>query len=253
LDKEINNRLDAIEEREGVRILYACESGSRAWGFPSADSDYDVRLIYVRPREWYLRLDSEACRDVIEEPIEDVLDINGWDLKKALQLLKKSNPVLMEWLQSPVVYREDPSFKGVMGELMATYCSPGACYHHYSSMARSNFREHLKGEEVKTKKYFYVLRPVLAMIWIERGMGIVPMEFENLVDKILEDGMLKKDIQKLITEKRDGLESERGPRIGSISNFIENELSRLEKYSPEFPGGKEGFEELNRFFLSYLE
>ena len=253
MKKEISKRLDAIEKREDVRILYACESGSRAWGFPSADSDYDVRFIYVRPREWYLRLDSEACRDVIEEPIEGVLDINGWDLDKALRLMKKSNPVLMEWLQSPIVYREEPSFTTGMTDLMIKYCSSVACYHHYSNMARSNFREHLRGEEVRTKKYFYVLRPLLAMIWIEKGMGIVPMEFESLVEKALDGGDLKSDIEKLLADKRDGLESEKGPRIESINNFIKEELSRLEKSPPELTGRRESFDEINRFFQSFLE
>jgi len=253
MEKEISKRLDAIEKREDVRILYACESGSRAWGFPSADSDYDVRFIYVRPRKWYLRLDSEACRDVIEEPIENVLDINGWDLDKALRLLKKSNPVLMEWLQSPIVYREDPSFVSGITSLMVKYCSPVSCYHHYSSMARGNFREYLRVEEVRTKKYFYVIRPLLAMIWIERGLGVVPMEFEHLLEKVLDDEEVKRDIRKLLVQKREGLESKTGPRIGSINTFIEEELSRLEKYPPELKAPKLSYDDLNQFFLSYLE
>ena len=253
MEREISKRLDAIEKREAVRILFACESGSRAWGFQSADSDYDVRFIYIRPREWYLRLDSEKCREVIEEPIEDVLDINGWDLKKALRLMKKSNPVLMEWMQSPIIYRQEPSFTECMTGLMGRYRSPAACYHHYSSMARSNFREYLRGDHIRIKKYFYVLRPLLAMIWIERGMGVVPMEFEILMEQVLEDEQLKSDIRNWVAEKRKGFESETLPRIESLSNFIEGELSRLEKLPPQLEHPREGFEELNRFFLSYLE
>ena len=90
--RRIVNRLEEIERSESVRILLAVESGSRAWGFPSPDSDYDVRFLYARPRDWYLSID--ARRDVIECPIEDVLDINGWDIRKALHLLLKANPVL---------------------------------------------------------------------------------------------------------------------------------------------------------------
>lgn len=103
---EILARLEQIEKDEDVTIFYACESGSRAWGFPSADSDYDVRFIYVRPRDWYLSIDVEEKRDVIERPINDALDISGWDLRKALKLLRKSNPPLLEWLSSPIVYKE---------------------------------------------------------------------------------------------------------------------------------------------------
>jgi len=107
----ILERLAAIEHTELVHILYACESGSRAWGFASPDSDYDVRFIYVRPRDWYLSIDLERRRDVIERPIEGVLDINGWDLRKALQLMRKSNPPLFEWLHSPLVYRAQAEFR----------------------------------------------------------------------------------------------------------------------------------------------
>lgn len=253
MEREILKRLETMESRENVQILYACESGSRAWGFPSADSDYDVRFIYVRPREWYLRVDSDAGRDVIEEPIEDDLDINGWDLKKTLRLLKKSNPVLMEWMQSPIVYREEPDFKKRMTELMALHCSDAASYHHYSHMARGNYREYLKGDEVRTKKYFYVLRPLLAMLWIERGMGIVPTTFQDLVEEVLGEGILKKEILELLERKRGGLESEKGPRLPVISDFIEKELARLEKAPPTFRTERRDYKELNRFFLSCLD
>ena len=104
----ITSILKEIEARHGVAILYACESGSRGWGFASQDSDYDVRFIYQNPRNWYLSIDEK--RDVIELPINDELDINGWDLRKALRLLRKSNPALFEWLSSPIVYRQDEEF-----------------------------------------------------------------------------------------------------------------------------------------------
>lgn len=120
----ILERLAAIEQTEAVRILYACESGSRAWGFASPDSDYDVRFIYVRPRDWYLSIDLECRRDVIERPIAGVLDINGWDLRKALQFMHKSNPPLFEWLHSPLVYRAQAGFREAMQALTPAYYSP---------------------------------------------------------------------------------------------------------------------------------
>ena len=100
---EINEKLDEIERKEGVKILHAVESGSRAWGFASPDSDYDVRFVYVRPKEDYLRLDEP--RDVIEWQLDEVLDINGWDLKKALGQFARGNATLFEWSESPVVYK----------------------------------------------------------------------------------------------------------------------------------------------------
>jgi len=105
---EIDARLTDIEARFGVRVLYACESGSRGWGFASPDSDYDVRFIYVHSLSWYLKVSAQ--RDVIEVPISDELDINGWELRKSLGLLKKGNATLIEWLDSPVVYRADADF-----------------------------------------------------------------------------------------------------------------------------------------------
>src|SRR6056297_3590984 len=104
---EIQSRLEALEQQENIHIALAVESGSRAWGFASSDSDYDVRFVYLRPTNWYLSIDLERRRDVIEQPIIDEYDVGGWDLRKALQLLRKCNPPLLEWLNSPIVYRSD--------------------------------------------------------------------------------------------------------------------------------------------------
>ena len=102
--KSIIESIQSIEKDEHVVAFYVCESGSRAWGFPSSDSDYDVRFLYMHPVDWYLSI--EPKRDVIEKPIDNQLDINGWVLKKALSLFRKSNPPLLEWLGSPIIYQE---------------------------------------------------------------------------------------------------------------------------------------------------
>ena len=126
MQQTIRSRLVEIEANDHVRIVYACESGSRAWGFPSVNSDYDVRFIYIRPTEWYLSIDEK--RDVIEYPIDELLDITGWDLKKALKLLRKTNPPLLEWLGSPIVYLEKGSFAEKMRQLAKEFYSPTACF-----------------------------------------------------------------------------------------------------------------------------
>ena len=174
----IIRKLHEIEKTENVRILLAVESGSRAWGFASPDSDYDVRFIYVRPKEDYLRL--EKIRDVIELPLDDVLDINGWDLQKALRLLYKSNPTLFEWAASPIVYMET-EFAGQFRNVMNTYFSTKKSLYHYISMAEGNYREFLRGANVKAKKYFYVMRPVLACRWILEKGTPPPMRFTELM------------------------------------------------------------------------
>jgi len=222
---QIEAELARLEREKGVCVVYACESGSRAWGFESADSDYDVRFLYARPTEWYLRVVPGS--DVIERPIDGMLDISGWDLRKALQLLRKSNPPLLEWLQSPIVYRERRGIVERIRGLMPQYYQPVACYYHYLHMAQGNYRDYLRGETVWLKKYFYVLRPVLACLWIERGYGIVPIQFQALVDCVLDDEDVKAAVGDLARRKKAGEELDRGPQIPRISDFLARELDRL--------------------------
>lgn len=140
---EILRRMRVAEKEHGVRVLLAVESGSRAWGFESPNSDYDARFICLHPMEWYLSVDLEEKRDVIEYPIVDDIDLNGWGIRKALRLFSKSNPTFVEWIQSPLVYIEHGSFANRVRSLL-----------HYRSMARTNYRGYLKEEQVPLKKYF---------------------------------------------------------------------------------------------------
>ncbi|GAA3411484.1 nucleotidyltransferase domain-containing protein [Paenibacillus hodogayensis] len=228
VSRQIVEQLKRIEEEEDVRILYACESGSRAWGFPSKDSDYDVRFIYIRPVEWYLSIFEK--RDVIERPISDKLDINGWDLKKALRLFLKSNPPLLEWLQSPIPYMENGPVAGLIRGIAPRAFSPSSCMHHYLHMAKGNYREYLQGERVKIKKYFYVLRPILACAWIETYGGMPPIEFLTLVDALVPNGSeLKGVILDLLARKMAGDELDYEPRIERINEFLEEKLAYYER------------------------
>lgn len=160
--KKIKEQLRRIEDAENIKILLAVESGSRALGFASPDSDYDVRFVYIRSLEDYLRLD--AIRDVIELPIDDVLDINGWDLQKTLRLLHKSNPTLFEWFSSPIVYKKT-EFSDKFRDLMMHYFSPKKTLYHYVSMAEGNYREYLKGDLVKAKN----ISTLCARYWHANG------------------------------------------------------------------------------------
>lgn len=251
MEKLIHARLSEIESGNNVRIVYACESGSRAWGFPSANSDYDVRFIYIRPIEWYLSIDDK--RDVIEYAINEQLDINGWDLKKALQLLRKTNPPLLEWLGSPMIYLEKYSVAEKMRRLAKEYYSPSACLYHYLHMARGNFREYLQDDTVWVKKYFYVLRPILAMKWIEEDRGIVPTDFNVTLEKLALPIELTQAVAKLLESKRAGNELDRGDKIPAISNFIESELARWENSEiPKTVVASDG-NRLDEFFRESIE
>ena len=276
--EEIIRRLKQIEEEEDVTIDYACESGSRAWGFPSADSDYDVRFIYHHPRDWYLSIDLEDKPDVIERPINDELDISGWDLRKALQLLRKSNPPLLEWLSSPIIYIETPNSPPGLGGVAAAladgvvegdgvvatppnksvakqlrdavdeFYSPISSHYHYLSMAKRNIREHLKDDLVRVKKYFYILRPLLAIRWIQQDIGPVPMEFEKLVNRCVDSPEVKEAIAELLERKRSGQELDREPKITVLTDFIQAEFAHHEKTAPPTVGPRSDIEHLNQIF-----
>jgi predicted nucleotidyltransferase len=243
---EIDARLAAIEAEHGVRVLYACESGSRGWGFASPDSDYDVRFLYVHPLPWYLQV--SAGRDVIELPISDELDINGWELRKALGLLKKGNATLIEWLDSPVVYRADEAFLDALRDAAQRTHRPERSFHHYVHMARTNYREYLRGETVRLKKYLYVLRPLLAALWIEQSRGVAPMRFAALVETIVTDAGLRAAIEQLLVAKRAAMESEVGPPPPAIKAFIDVELTRLEATAPPASAGSD-FSVLDRLLM----
>jgi len=227
----ILSKLGEIENRENVKILLAVESGSRAWGFASPDSDYDVRFIYVRPKEDYLRL--EKTRDVIELPIEGELDINGWDLDKTLRLLRASNPTLFEWFSSPIVYRET-AFAQEFRSIMQRYFSSKRGLSHYLSMASSNYREYLKGNMVKAKKYFYVLRPVLACRWVLDKGSPPPMLFSELMEAEL-DPVLLPDVNRLLDLKMNAPEINTIPKIESINRYLDSSLEEVRSRIVQLP------------------
>jgi len=246
----ILEKLKLIEHEENIRILLAVESGSRAWGFASPDSDYDVRFIYVRPAREYLRLD--AVRDVIEKPISDLLDINGWDINKTLRLLYRSNPTLFEWVSSPVVYLDRDFRERMLGLLPGFFISKKGLY-HYLSMAKSNYREYLKGDMVKAKKYFYVLRPVLACRWILDRNSPPPMLFSELSDAEL-DPEARPEVDRLLDLKMNVPELKLIPRVDAINRYLDESIAEIESVLDGMPDEKHNdWNELNRFFLEIIE
>lgn len=249
---KIEAELARMEAEENIRILYACESGSRAWGFPSKDSDYDVRFLYVRPVEWYLSIRER--RDVIERPISEMLDINGWDLRKALALFSKSNPPLLEWLQSPIRYSERYSTAEHIRTFSAATFSPKSCMFHYLHMAKGNYREYLQGDTVRAKKYFYVLRPLLACSWIEKYNVMPPILFEELVEELIPQGSgLYDHIQHLLIRKRAGEELSIEPRIPQLNDYLEERIAYFEQAAKKMDTA-EGLadEQLDKLFRDAL-
>jgi hypothetical protein len=242
----VEQALDQIEVEHDVKVLFACESGSRGWGFASPDSDYDVRFVYVQRLPWYLTV--EARRDVIELPIGNDLDVCGWELRKALQLLRKSNPTLLEWLNSPVSYREDAACVRRMRDLAPRYFSAQRGRYHYLAMAKKNFRGYLQGETVRLKKYLYVLRPLLAVRWIDAGLGVPPMRFADLAEATLHDEGLRDEINRLLAIKMRAGEAELSPRWSGIHAFIVGELANAEA-NPDYKKPEGEAIDLDRFLM----
>ena len=231
IEKEISKKLDEIEEKEGVRILHAVESGSRAWGFASPDSDYDVRFVYVRTIEDYLRLDEP--RDVIEWQLDEVLDINGWDLKKALRQFYKGNATLFEWSGSPIVYRTTADWEKIQ-EVSRQYFSEKAAVYHYYGTANSTFQGYLLGDTVRYKKYFYALRPLLAARYIEEYHTAPPVLFDDLL-KLDMPPRLKAAIDELLEIKKKTTEGEENPYMPVIRSFVEEETARQKEIADALP------------------
>jgi uncharacterized protein len=221
--RRIDEALAELERRHGVRILLAVESGSRAWGFPSPDSDYDVRFIYVRPTDWYLAL--FPGRDVIEEPLDGDLDIVGWDVQKALRLLVKANPALLEWLASPIVYRHTPDVEALR-QLAGHSPYRRSARHHYLALARSNYDRYIAGRQVvKLKKYMYCLRPAVALLWMRTHEGRVPMDLPSLLAGVDLPTELLRAVDDLLALKVASVEMGESPPIPVIDAFIEGEIA----------------------------
>jgi len=249
----VRRKLAAIEQAHGVRILFAVESGSRAWGFPSPDSDYDVRFVYLHPRDWYLSLVER--RDVIEIPIDaDDHDISGWDFRKAMQLLLRSNPPLHEWLVSPIVYREDGTTMAALRVLADHGYAGKSMGWHYLRMADRTYKAHLRDrDEANLKKYFYVIRPLCALIWlVERGT-LPPMNLAALLDGIVLPAQVRRAIDRLLEQKTRSSELGKGKRLRVVDRWIERQLGRGEQRCNDLPAKTAILAEAEDYYRQVVE
>lgn len=249
IEELVGRKLKEIEERENIRVLHAAESGSRAWGIASPDSDYDVRFVYVRPMDFYLKLQDK--KDFIDWELNQVLDINGWDITKALQHFYKSNATLYEWGNSPIIYKTTPQWEKIM-KLAEEYFSSKSVMYHYYGTARKNYEAYLMEDMVKYKKYFYVLRPILACKWIEKKKCPPPVLFQTLAEEILEKEM-KPAVDRLVEAKLQMTESEKRGKIQELNDYIQEHLEYYQALLSEMPEDRnKDWEPLNRSFRELL-
>lgn len=245
----IKEKLSDIEKEQKVRILYACESGSRAWGFPSPNSDYDVRFIYAHDLDWHLSLRDK--KDTIDLPINDDLDMGGWEIKKTLGLLWKSNPPLLEWLQSPMVYQSESKFLSDIQRLCSEYFSPIAVMHHYLSMSKKYLDASQQTDQVKLKKYFYALRTAIAGNWVREKESIPPIELPKMFDVVSDD--VQDKIEELITIKSQQNEDYLHEREPLIDEFLSETIKQNEAIANDLPSANGSIEMLDDFYRNVVK
>lgn len=252
MQETILKTLKELEKKHDIRILYAVESGSRAWGFASADSDYDVRYIYIRRTEDYLRVNTQ--RDTIEGPLDETLDFSGWDIRKTLELLRRCNPSLMEWYQSPIIYLTTDLWKSLSVHI-PEFFQIRSNMHHYLSMVQANWNACLKtsSEQISAKKYLYVLRPILCCRWLEQYGTMPPVLFDTLCKAVLPEE-LASATEQLLKQKKNGEEKALIPRIPALDTFVLTEISRLKQVRDDLPKNPmPGYDEVNQYFRQLLK
>ncbi len=213
--------LAALETRADIRILLAVESGSRAWGFASPDSDFDVRLVYCHRPAWYLTLDEG--RDTVEQPVDELLDLSGWELRKFLRLLRAGNATPAEWLQSPMVYHEAPGAANILRELLPATFNPRPILHHYLGMVRRGIEEDLVSDAVRLKRLFYALRAGLAARWARRRGTVPPLTLADLRAEL--PPTLASELDALLAQKLVSEEKTTVPRPAAIADFLAEEYA----------------------------
>lgn len=229
---EIDRRLRAVEHEDEVRIPWAIESGSRAWGFPSPDSDYDCRFLFVRPRDRYISLWPE--RDVIETPLDKTFDVNGWDLAKSVRLIAKGNATAIEWLRSPIVYTGDPVFRDELLALANEIVERGAVGRHYLHVATRQ-----RAGAATLKRFFYVLRPAAALRWLDTHPtnAVPPMDLPTLLEEGDVDSDTHDAARELIALKSHTRELGTGAAPAVLERFVARQLERAEYFESMSPTG----------------
>ena len=235
----IDAALAGIVREQGVVIALAVESGSRAWGFPSPDSDYDCRFVFVRPLDQLLT--PWPRRDVIELPLAGDLDINGWELGKALKLLTKGNAVIVEWLTSPIAYRGDEPFRDGLLALARDVAERDLVARHYLHLGRRQRRTYFGDlDAVPAKKLFYALRPAAALRWLRLNAGeaVAPMHFPTLMAQCDPPADVSAIVDDLIARKAVTRELGTGPVPRPIASFVDGELELAETAFPRVEAGR---------------
>ena len=249
----ISHHLRRLEQEKSVKVLYACETGSRGCGFASPDSDFDIRFASVHPLDRYLSIhDPQDTITTIFEDGGEVLDFNGWDLRKTLHHLSKSNAAPFEWLQSPIVYGQEGNFRDALWTLAPQFFSPRAAVHHYLGICHNSIKTGISAGQIKIKKYFYILRPLLAAIWAADRQTIPPMEFLPLLTQVADNVPLMDAIHQLLAAKEKALEAQTIALVPMLQAFIGLEMERCKSLASDLEKTAVNADVLDEFFRKRL-
>ncbi|MFZ3579758.1 DNA polymerase beta superfamily protein [Virgibacillus sp. DJP39] len=251
------NKLNQIEEDYHVKVLYCCEAGSRTWGLASKESDFDVRFIYIHTQDYYLGIDPVGIgkkSDVIELPISTSLDMSGWELTKTLRLFRKSNPSLLEWIHSSIVYAQAFSTVDKMERLIPVIVNPGVCILHYLNIANTNVKKCQQNKRVTVKQLINVIRPILAAMWIKTHQEFPPIEFKVLLEKLIKHGEIKQQILLLLDAKTTGNSFEPDLDRKLLLEFAEQKMELLKVYTKNLQTRSPDYtKQLDRLFQETLK
>ncbi|MRG73907.1 nucleotidyltransferase domain-containing protein [Alphaproteobacteria bacterium HT1-32] len=260
---EIMSRLSAVEQSRHVRVLFAVESGSRAWNMHSPNSDYDVRFIYVHEPSWYWSF--KDGRDVIEDLDREAdIDLSGWELRKAVRLMMKGNAVIQEWFRSDITYRTDTDFQREMLQLLSLIERRYALTNHFFNISKRIFRERVKDQPApKLKAYLYTIRPLLQYLWVanqpeqfDHQVILPPISILQLVNENPVPDNVRQEILRLVEEKKAGSETSASlsrPILNSyIEDIIENPTGLNNKPSPAARLSKQAVQESDRFLTRWI-
>lgn len=248
---KIKKTLTETAKRDNIQLLFACESGSRGWGFASPNSDFDIRFLYAYPKDRYLVIDNMK-EDYSSAVTPDNLDFGGWELRKALRLTRGGNVTLFEWLQSPIVYAAQPDFQKELWAVIHPYFAPRAALHHYLGIAKGALETATETGQIRIKKYFYILRPLLAALWIVEKNDVPPMNFHTL-RTLINDPNLNKTIDDLLIKKEKALEGEVINLIPDLQVFIEKTWQKCDAAAKSMTKKEpQPTESLNDFFRKWI-
>jgi predicted nucleotidyltransferase len=231
--ERILEKLEAIESEADVTILFACESGSRAWGFPSPDSDYDVRFVYAHDVFWYLQIGK--AKDTIDRMLPDDLDFGGWEVRKALSLFAKCNLPLFEWVGSPIGYISNSSFHTELRRLIPEFFNGRKALHHYFSLAARTAEKELMGNEIGIKKLFYILRPVYACRWILDTHTMPPTHFPEMLGQGFAGTDTEDEIHAILHAKKSACEDAQVTLSSAFLGWLRGEMGEIEKLAGAYP------------------